>query len=276
MKKIALQLYSLRDEMKADFYGTLKKVKEMGYTGVEFAGLYGQDPLEAKKMCEELGLEIVSAHVALKLLLSELEETLECYKKLGTPHIVVPFLPEQYRPGHEEFQTIIEELRRIGKAVKEAGMILQYHNHDFEFVKVDGIYGLDYLYQEVPAELLQTQLDTCWIKVAGEEPAEYVKKYAGRIPTVHLKDYAGIQSENMYGLLGEEETEKKISGENFEDAFEFRPLGRGVQDIPAIVAAAKEGGAQWFIVEQDDPSAGCTPLQCVEISVKYLLEEVFV
>ncbi|MBQ8185205.1 MAG: sugar phosphate isomerase/epimerase [Lachnospiraceae bacterium] len=270
--RIALQLYSVRDEMKADFYGTLKKVKEMGYTGVEFAGLHGHDPLEVKQMCEELGLERVSAHVDLELFLSELEETVECYRKLGVPYVTVPFLDVEYRPGKEAFLSIPDSLKKIGEAVKKAGMTLQYHNHDFEFLKIeDDIYGLDYLYREVSPELLQTQLDTCWIKVTGEDPVEYLKKYAGRIPTVHLKDFVGRRTNNMYGLLGKEEVKAEST-----EKFGFRPLGKGVQDFPAVVAAGIENGAKWFIVEQDSPSLGYTPLQCAEISVKYLLNEVFV
>ena len=150
-------------------------------------------------------------------------------------------------------------------------MILQYHNHDFEFMKVDGEYGLDILYREIGPELLQTQLDTCWVNVGGENPSDYIRKYAGRIPTVHLKDFVGRKSENMYALIGLDEDKKKDT----EGKFEFRPVGKGVQNIPSIVEAAIEGGAEWFIVEQDQPCCGWTPLECAAMSVQYLKEEVF-
>lgn len=268
--KIALQVYSVRDQMQEDFYGTLQKVKEFGYSGVEFAGLYGHDPLEVKKMCEEIGLVPISAHVPFVDLLNKMEETIDCYSKLGVKYVVIPYLTEEYRPGQPGFQTVIDGAKKIGEALAKAGIVLQYHNHDFEFVKVDGEYALDILYKEVGPELLQTQIDTCWVNVGGENPADYVRKYAGRTPTVHLKDFAGSKSENMYALIGIDEDEVKDT----KGKFEFRPLGKGLQNFPEIVKASIEGGAGWLIVEQDSPSMGYTPLECAEISVKYLLNEV--
>lgn len=269
--KIALQVYSVREDMQKDFYGTLKQVKEMGYSGVEFAGLYGNTPAEVKKMCEELGLVALSAHVPYADLAADMDGTIAAYKELGVKYVVVPYLTEELRPGKEGFLTIFEVIKKLGAKLKEAGMVLQYHNHDFEFVKVDGEYGLDMLYREVGPELLQTQLDTCWVNVGGENPSDYVRKYAGRIPTVHLKDFVGRKSENMYALIGLDEDQKK----NTEGKFEFRPVGKGVQDIPSIVEAAMEGGAEWFIVEQDQPCCGWTPLECAAMSIQYLKEKVF-
>lgn len=266
-ENIALQVYSIRDDMKADFYGTLKKVKAMGYKGVEFAGLYDNDPLEVKRMCEEIGLVPLSAHVPFQAFVDDLEGTLDCYHKVGCKYVVVPYLTPEYRPGSEGFQTVIDVMKKIGEAVKKYDMVLQYHNHDFEFVKLDGKYALDILYEEVGSDLLKTQIDTCWVNVGGENPAEYVRKYAGRIPTVHLKDFAGSKSENMYALIGIDEKEKKDTA----GKFEFRPLGKGLQKFPEIIEAAREGGAQWLIVEQDSPSMGYTPLECAEISAAYLM-----
>ena len=268
--KIALQVYSVRDQMQEDFYGTLKKIKEFGYSGVEFAGLYGNDPLEVKKACEEMGLGPLSAHVPFVELMEKMDETIDCYKKLGVKYVVIPYLTPEYRPGQPGFQTVIDGAKEIGAALAKAGIVLQYHNHDFEFDKIDGEYALDILYKEVGPELLQTQIDTCWVNVGGENPSEYLKKYAGRTPTVHLKDFAGGKSENMYALIGIDEDEEKDT----KGAFEFRPLGKGLQNFPAIVKAADEGGAEWFIVEQDSPSMGYTPLECAQISVKYLLENI--
>lgn len=268
--KIALQLYSVREQMQEDFYGTLKKVKEMGYSGVEFAGLYGHDPLEVKQMCEEIGLVPLSAHVPFVDLMNNLEETVQCYKTIGCKYVVVPYLTEEYRPGNEGFNTVIEGMKKIGAELKKNGMVQQYHNHDFEFVKIDGKYALDILYEEIGPDLLQTQLDTCWVNVGGENPAEYAKKYAGRMPTIHLKDFTGSKSGNMYALIGIDEDKKK----EVEGSFELRPVGKGVQDFPGIVAAATEGGAEWFIVEQDSPSMGLTPLECAETSINYLLNEI--
>lgn len=163
---------------------------------------------------------------------------------------------------------MVEEIRTIGQKVKDAGMTLLYHNHDFEFTKLeDGQYGLDYLYANVPADLLQTELDECWVKYSGVDPVEYLKKYAGRSPLVHLKDFyaEGKQEGDPYALIGLNEGEQKKAG-----TFEFRPLGEGLQDIPAIIGAAEEVGSKWLIVEQDDPSMGKTPMECVAMSMDFL------
>ena len=269
-EKIALQLYSVRDDMEADFYGTLKKVKEMGYTGVEFAGLFGYQPEEVKQMCQELDLVPLSAHVPFVDLKDDMENAIACYKKLGCKYIVVPYLTEEYRPGTPGFQTVIDTVKVLGKKLAENDMVLQYHNHDFEFVKIDGEYALDILYKECGPELLQTQLDTCWVNVAGEDPAEYLKKYANRMPTIHLKDFFGDRSENMYALIGIDDGKQ----DNGPKQFELRPLGKGRQDFPKIIDAATACGAQWFIVEQDDPSMGYTALESVKISIDYLHNEI--
>ena len=266
--RLALQVYSVRDDMQQDFYGTLKKVKEMGYTGVEFAGLYGHDPLDVKNMCEEIGLIPISAHVPTQELLDETEKTVAAYKTLGVQYVVIPY----HKLDKDNFDETVVSIKKIGEAVNAAGMVLQYHNHDFEFDKVDGKHLLDMLYDAVSPELLQTQIDTCWANVGGVNPSEYVKKYAGRTPTVHLKDFAGCKSENMYALIGIDEDEEKDTA----GAFEFRPVGKGLQNFPSIVAAADESGAGWVIVEQDMPSMGLTPLECAAASAKYLLDEILV
>lgn len=268
--KIGLQLFSVRDEIQADMLDTLKKVKSYGYGAVEFAGLYGNDPAEVRKMCEEIGLVPLSAHVPMGELMADLEGTLDKYQTVGCKYIVIPSMPVEYRADKENFRDVFPIFKKIGEAVNNRGMVLQYHNHDFEFVKIDGEYYLDILYKEVGPELLQTQLDTCWVNVGGENPAEYLKKYAGRIPTVHLKDFAGRRSENMYVLIGvDDEKKNEVSGE-----FELRPLGKGLNNFPAIIKAGDQYGTEWYIVEQDRPSMGYTPLESVKISANYLLNEI--
>ena len=268
--KIALQLYSVRGDLEKDFYGTIRSVKEIGYSGVEFAGLYGHDPLEVKAFCEELGIVPLSAHVPFQDFLADMDGTVATYKALGVKYVAIPYLTEELRPGQPGFQTVIDGMKVIGAKLKEAGIVQQYHNHDFEFVKLDGEYALDILYKEIGPELLQTQLDTCWVNVGGEVPADYIRKYAGRTPTVHLKDFVGSKSENMYGLIGLEGSEAKAD----EGKFQLRPVGSGKQDFPAIVAAADEGGAMWYIVEQDEPSMGLTPMECAAKSFGYLAENI--
>lgn len=263
---IALQLYSVRTDMEADFEGTLKKVKELGYDGVEFAGLYGKSAAEVKKMCDEIGLVPISAHVPYGELLKG-EETFKAYAEIGCKYIVIPWIGAECLAGGEKNAEFIENVKKFGELAKANGMKLCYHNHDFEFQKVDGEYKLDRLYSDVSADLLLTQLDTCWVNVGGENPSDYIRKYNGRIEIIHLKDFVGGKSENMYGLIGADGKEK---AEDTSKKFELRPVGSGVQNFPAILDACKEVGAKWVVVEQDEPSMGKTRLECAEMSINYL------
>ena len=261
---VAVQLYTLREEMKVDMRATLEKVKALGYEGVEFAGLFGKTGEEVRDMCQEIGLVPLSAHVPYVDMVEDIT-ILETYKTIGCKYVVVPYLKEEHRPGTDAFAEVIENIKKIGAAANELGLTLLYHNHDFEFIKLDGKYALDILYEEVNATLLQTELDTCWVNVGGEVPADYIKKYAGRCPIVHLKDFYGEKSEDMYELIGLEATAPKRPGN-----FEFRPVGSGVQDFPAILKASEDSGATWVVVEQDKATMGLTPIESVEKSREYL------
>ena len=265
---VGLQLYSVRGDMEQDFKGTLQKVKAMGFDGVEFAGLFGNTPEQVNAWCKEIGLNPISAHVPLADMLADVDKVIADYKAIGCQYIVVPYVTEERRPGGELFMQMIDEIRSIGEKCKAAGLVLLYHNHDFEFKKVEnGQFGLDFLYSSVAADLLQTELDQCWVKYSGQDPVAYLEKYSGRAPVVHLKDFhvEGKQEGDPYALIGLNEGEEKK-----QSAFEFRPLGHGVQDIPSIIKASKAAGSKWLIVEQDQPSMGKTPMECVAMSMEYL------
>lgn len=262
---IALQLYSVRDDMANDFYGTLRKVKEIGYDGVEFAGLFDKTAAEIKKMCEEIGLTPISAHVPFLDMINN-PAILETYKEIGCKFVAIPYLTEEYRPGSDKFNEVIKGAEMLGKKAKELGMTLCYHNHDFEFDKIDGKYALDVLYDSVPADILETELDTCWVNVGGENPVDYILKYSGRANILHLKDFVGCKSENMYALIGIDEGEEKDT----DGKFEFRPVGSGVQNFPAILEAAEKAGTKWVVVEQDEPSLGLSRMESAQKSFEFL------
>lgn len=268
MLPVGLQLYSVRDAMEADFNGTLKKVKAMGYEGVEFAGLFDHSVEEVVAALKDADLVPVSAHVPFVDMIADPEGTMDTYSRIGCKYIVIPYLTEEYRPGCDKFQEVIDGARVLGEAANKYGMKLLYHNHDFEFVKLDGKYALDVLYDTIPSDLLQTEIDTCWVNVAGEDPADYVRKYTDRAPVVHLKDFfkSGNVSK-MYELIGieDDDTEAKEEG-----VFEFRPLGHGLQDVASLLKASEDAHANWVIVEQDNPSMEKSPLECVEMSMNYL------
>ncbi len=269
---VALQLYSVRADAAANLYGTLKRVRAMGYDGVEFAGLYGHTPAEVREVCNDLALAPISAHVPFSELVTDgkvNEKTLDDYAAIGCRYIGIPSLSRARLPGGELFEETARLIRAIAAAAAPRGITLLYHNHDFEFTKVDGKYALDLLYEALPADVLQTEIDTCWVNVGGEDPAAYLRGYAGRSPVVHLKDFAGSAGGKMYALIGvdaaNEQKSKDAAGE-----FEYRPLGAGLQDIPEILAASLDAGAAWLVVEQDEPSLGKSPLDCARMSADYL------
>ncbi|MBQ7687822.1 MAG: sugar phosphate isomerase/epimerase [Clostridia bacterium] len=269
MLPIGLQLYSVRNEMEKDFAGTLKKVADMGYKGVEFAGLFGRAPAEIRALLAENGLTAVSAHVPLADMLADMDKVLADYKEIGCGYLAIPYVDEKYRPGTPDYPETLKKIEALGKKCAENGVTLMYHNHDFEFVKVDGKYGLDLMYETVPAEYLQTELDTCWVNVGGEDPAKYIEKYSGRTPVVHLKDFVMQGREKpkkLYDLIGIEDASEDAA----EEDFSFKPVGYGVQDMPAIIAASVASGAEWLVVEQDKPDTGNTELSAVRKSIDYL------
>lgn len=265
---IGLQLYSVRDAMEKDFAGTIKAVAEMGYNQVEFAGLFGHSAEEVKAICAEAGVTPISAHVAPTVVLPDIEGVVKTYADIGCKYMVIPWMNGESLPGGPKYEQFLKDIRTIAAELKKYGMKLGYHNHDFEFAKVDGKYKLDILYADTTPDELQTQIDTCWANVGGENPAEYVKKYTGRAPLVHIKDFVGQKSNNMYGLIGGGKTED--NGAEPAEPFELRPVGYGVQDVAAIIAAAEAAGAESIIVEQDQPSLGKTPMECAKMSIDYI------
>lgn len=245
---VALQLFSVRDYADRDFADTMKKVKEIGYDYVELAGLYGLSVKEIRSALRGAGVKAISAHMSVDEFKNDTSENIAKYKAIGVKYLVIPHVPEEMRPGKCDFDKVIEQLAVWGRLCSEQGIQMLYHNHDFEFVKMDdGSYGLDYMYSRLPHEYLQPELDLCWIKVSGEDPVEYIKKYYGYCPIIHLKDYVGERTENMYELIGTD-TDSYEKGEKFA----FRPLGQGIQDFPAILKTAEESYAKYVVVEQDD------------------------
>lgn len=262
---VALQLFSIRDMLEADFDSALEQVAACGYDGVEFAGLYGHSAAEVRAMLEKYGLRAASAHVSIDEMLADPDGVMSTYAEIGCRYIAVPFLEEKRRIGGAEYDATVAALSALAACAEKHGLTLMYHNHDFEFVTVNGEYALDILYASVPA--LGVELDTCWAAVGGVDPAEYIRKYASRSPVVHLKDYnlVGKKPANVFDIM--------VTGGDAEDEsgrFGFRPCGYGMQDMPAILAASDDSIAEWLVVEQDAPALDKTAIECAEMSVEYL------
>lgn len=224
---IALQLYSVRDETEKDMLGTLGKVAGMGYTGVEFAGFRGIPAKEMRAELSKLGLKAVASHTGLQLLKEKLDEEIEYNLEIGNKYIICPM--NKCEPM-DEFLKAAEFFNTVGEKCRANGLSFGYHNHDFEFQKVNGEYYLDALFSRVSPANLTAEIDTGWVFYAGIDPAEYIGKYKGRCPLIHVKDF----------LTRGERT--------------FTEIGNGIIDTRAIIKAAEAAGTEWVIVEQDHSS----------------------
>ena len=252
MFSVAIQLYSIRRELAADFEGTLAAVAAMGYQGVEFAGLHDHSYEEVKAICEKYGLIPVSSHLQVRFI--EADPAIPAgYASIGTPYAAIP----GHQWGSETFETSIERIRAACEAVRDAGMKMYYHNHANEiYTKIGDNYQLDEIFSRIPEDLLGCEFDVGWLTVAGEDPAEWIRRYAGRVPMLHMKDF-------YFEKPGKEE------GKNPADLADAT-LGNGRLNVPAVLEAAKEAGTEWLIVENDEPEAGKTPLECAKDSLEYL------
>ena len=224
---VALQLYTVRDQLAIDFKGTVRKVAQMGYAGVELAGTGGLDVSEMRDLLSETGLQPAGSHVGLDVFESDLDGTISYNLAIGNPYVGVPALSGELR-NPAGFHDAARRMNAIAKEVTAAGLTFYYHNHAFEFEVIDGVRGIDILYGETDPELVKLEIDVYWVAFAGEDPATLIRAHPGRFPLIHLKDMVG---------RGEDRT--------------FAEIGEGTLDFGPIFAAGEEGGAAWYIVEQD-------------------------
>lgn len=192
---ISLQLYSIKEEAEEDFPHALELTGKAGYTGVEFAGYFGNSPEQMKALLKKYGLKAVSTHCSIERLENALEEELEYARVLDYKLIVCPYLKCENRARTEEDAKFLESCAQ--KASKQ-GIAIGYHNHNHEFTKFGGVYAQDILLETAPSIVFQP--DLFWIAYAGIDPAEYIEPYAkaGRIGAVHAKELAKTGTENVY------------------------------------------------------------------------------
>ena len=265
--KDGIQLYSVRDDMEKDMDKTLGEIKAMGYDYVEFAGYFGKSAEEVAALLKKHDLKCISVHQTYDLFLKEGQAAVDYLKTIGAEYSAIPWLGIENHKGHENCEKSYKEIEEVGKLLKKNGIQLLYHNHDFEFEKFEDKYLLDWLYDSIDEDILKTEIDTCWVHYAGEEPSAYLRKYTGRAPLVHLKDFVckKLGGGPVYALISEDGTEMDKPKSKDDAGFEFRPVGEGIQDFKAILDAAKDAGAEYVIVEQDEcPTA--SPLESAKIS----------
>ncbi|PTX60305.1 sugar phosphate isomerase/epimerase [Melghirimyces profundicolus] len=226
MVRIGLQLYSVKEAAQADLLGTVEKVAEMGYDGVEFAGFFGHGAREIRRVLEDTGLKTAGSHLPLDQLLPDrLEKTMDFHEELGCPLLVCPWLPEELR-SPEGFREVAGILDRAGEICAKRGLELAYHNHDFEFDPPEGPNGFGILFDHTTR--VKMELDCYWAVDAGLDPGDLIRKDSGRYAALHIKDLKRTSDGN-------------ISTE----------IGDGEIDNGTLVELAEKEGIPWVIAEQE-------------------------
>jgi len=247
--KVALQLYTIRDKIAIDYKWALRKVVEIGYRAVEYAGypFLTVHVDELKGLMKELGLKAVSAHVSYDLLKTDVSRVLNYASRMGLEYIVSE--PDIKRIStRAEAVEVAEEMNKLGREIAKRGMRFCMHNHAVQFErKVSGRPVYMILVEESDPRYVHFQLDTYWVKYAGYDPAEVLRILEDRCPLIHLKD------------MRDEETR------------EMTELGHGIIDFRKVVRIAERIGVQWYIVENDRPSLDS--LESARAALAYLRRE---
>jgi sugar phosphate isomerase/epimerase len=203
MRKIGLQLYSIHSEAEKDLPGTLDKVSSMGYDSVQFAGLFGTPAKEVKKVLNSTGLTVAGAHIPMDQFAGEpLKRQMEEQLLLENDLMIMPYLTEEQRKSIDDYKRVADLLNEAGYRGKEYGIRIAYHNHDFEFSKLDGKLPFDVIFGETDPELVKMELDTYWAKYAGFEPEELLDRYRNRCVSFHLKDMKRKGDEKVSTIAG--------------------------------------------------------------------------
>lgn len=240
---IGLQLYTVRDAMAENPASTLAKVAKIGFNSLEGATytgtqkFYGMDPVSFKALLKDNGLIMPSGHYRLGeeknngadvkgTMLHEWDKAVEDAATLGLKYMVLAYLSEPERKGLDHYKYVADQLNIAGEKCKKAGIQLCYHNHDFEFIKIDGKYPFDTL-MGAEKDLVKFELDLYWVQKAGMDAIALFDQHPGRFPLLHLKDMDKAADHS------------------------FTEVGNGVIDFKGILKHQDKAGLQYFFVEQD-------------------------
>lgn len=248
LKQVAAQLYTLRDYLKtpADIAASLKKVSDIGYQAVQLSGMGPIDESELVRILDGEGLVCCATHEDAQTLLDDPKAIIDRLNKLNCIYTAYPY------PGGVELNSLADvrsfaaRLDASGKILAEADITLAYHNHHIEFRRFDGELMLDVIYSHTDPRYLQGEPDTYWIQYGGGDPAAWCSKLSGRLPLLHMKDYAVMPDLTVT----------------------YAEIGSGNLNWPEIVHAAQGSGCQWYIVEQDECRRD--PFESLKISFDYI------
>ncbi|MCS7047928.1 MAG: sugar phosphate isomerase/epimerase [Verrucomicrobiae bacterium] len=246
--QLAAQLYTVREYCKtpADIAASLKKIRDIGYPAVQLSGLGPIAEDELVRICRDLGLTICATHEPSARILDEPHAIAERLKKLGCRYTAYPYPAGVDFGSLASVRDLAAKLNHAGKVLHDAGCVLCYHNHHMEFRRFNGKTALEIIFAETDPRYLQAEIDTYWVQYGGGNPVTWCQRLAGRLPLIHLKDFA-INDQNQ---------------------ITFAEIGHGNLDWPAILRAADLAGCQWFIVEQD--TCPGDPFESLATSLRYI------
>lgn len=226
---IAAQLYTVRQftQTPADIAKTLRKVREIGYEAVQVSAFGPIDKKELRRILDAEGLCCASTHIKFEEMRDDTSRVADEHKLLGCDYPAIGGMPASYR-NPAGFHQFARDASDVAARLAEHGLTFGYHNHSFELQRLDDRTGLDILIDESDPKTVTFEIDTYWIQHGGGCPAAWVRKVAGRIPLLHLKDMAILDGEQVMAEVGE-----------------------GNLDWPGILSAARESGVRWYFVEQD-------------------------
>jgi sugar phosphate isomerase/epimerase len=256
-KDIYLQLYSVRDDIKSDFSTTLTKVAAIGYTGIEAASydngkFYGLTPEAFKNEIEKRGMKVLSSHTG-KALNDNISDTnwnevwawwdkaIAAHKAAGMKYIVTPWMPTVKTLA--DLKVYCDYYNKIGEKCNAAGLRFGYHNHNFEFSKIESEVMYDFMLKNTDPAKVFFQMDVYWVVRGGQSPVDYFNKYPGRFEVLHIKDNKELGQSGMVGF-------------------------------DAIFQNTKAAGTKFYVVEVENYNF--KPIESVEKSFRYLQNSPFV
>jgi sugar phosphate isomerase/epimerase len=229
--KIGLQLYTMRNHTRTeeDAMETIRRISAMGYRAIQVQPDCCALSLEkTARFAGDLGMEVCATHVGYDWILQQTGEVIRVHREIGCNVIGIGEMPKRFWGSAEGFSSFAAGCGKAAREIRESGLHLVYHNHHFEFLKYGGKLGMDILLDGFdPA--MDFELDTYWVQAGGADPMMWIRKLAGRLPVVHLKDMAL----------------------NEKWAPVFAPVGEGNLNWRGILDACHESGVSWGVVEQD-------------------------
>lgn len=250
--KIGIQLYTLRDYIQTpeDFDKTLTRLHSMGVRYVQISGIGDFSAETQKEILDRNHIEVCVTHKPLEKIIGETQKTIDDHKTIGCDSIGLGMPPDSYKLSAERTRKLIREIEKISPLLKENGMTFNYHNHAFEFFKLDDMNAcsMDLLLSETDPDVFRFIPDLAWIHYAGQSPTEILRKMKGRVKVLHFKDYI-FDNKNMR---------------------KFVSLGKGMINLSECYEAAFELGIPYIMYEQDCDWVNGDPFKSTEESWEYL------